>query len=337
MNNLLRFLFTILFSSVSLWIDAQLVFTYDDENAFQDEDVKAYVEEVKLYSNYTYVTIAIKPKHYISRLNIWTSPYTYLQAGTKRLKYLGVLSKDEKSYHTIEYDEGYGWNDASSYKRYTYTLVFEGSPNDNVEYISVEDPGISYRGYCFRNIKIFEENELPDPIDDDTYSDDVWEKYIAYTTKEVNMRKGPSLQSDVDIVLPQGAVLFVDKTQEENEFYRVLHIDSDREGYVSKKYINFQKKVTKSKGDMFVPTKQSGYSYTQPSVKIYNNTKLDMTLNLNGTNYKFKPNEKRTISLKAQSYDFRVSAPGVIPLVGTKTLKYGYDYDWEFYIKTVYR
>ena len=105
--------------SLAMPVNSQIVTKFSGEDALLDEDTEVYVEEVDLYSNYTYIKITIKPKHYMSRLNIWTSPYTYVQAGYKTLKYLGALSNDEKSYHSLEYDDGYGWdNVSSSYKFY---------------------------------------------------------------------------------------------------------------------------------------------------------------------------------------------------------------------------
>ena len=56
------------------------------------------------------------------------------------------------------------------------------------------------------------------------------------------MRECSSTECDIIKVLKQGSALFVDKNEEEDGFYKVLDIDSNEEGYVSKKYITFQKK-----------------------------------------------------------------------------------------------
>ncbi len=340
---ILLFTFSLL---TSLPANSQIVTRFSGEDALQTEDSEVYVEEVDLYSNYTYVKITIKPKHYISRLKIWTSPYTYLEAGYRTLKYLGALSNDGTSYHSLEYDDGYGWDNAYSSYKYSYTLVFEGSPSDGVKTISLIDPGVSYRGYTFRNIPINNREELPEPVYSGSsstssnshysYSND-WQKYIAYTTQRVNMRECSSTECDIIKILKQGSALFVDKNEEEDGFYKVLDIDSNEEGYVSKRYITFQKKVEQNKGEMFRPTKRVGYTYSPPTVNVKNNTNLTLTLVLNGTKYSFKPYGSQTITLQAITYDFRASAPGVIPLAGKKDFELGYDYDWEFRIVTSYR
>ena len=342
-GTILLFTFSLL---SSLQAHSQIVTRFSGEDALQTEDSEVYVEEVDLYSNYTYVKITIKPKHYMSRLNIWTSPYTYVQAGNKSLKYLGALSNDEKSYHSLEYDDGYGWNNVSSSYKYSYTLVFEGSPDDGIRYISLVDPGVSYRGYSFRNIPINNREELPAPVYDgggstssDTYSStsNDWQKYIAYTTQRVNMRECSSTECDVIKVLNQGSVLFVDKNDEKDGFYKVLDIDSNEEGYVSKKFVTFKKRVEQDNGEMFRPTKKSSYTYAPPTVNIKNNTDLTLTLVMDGVKYTFKPYGSQTLTLQAKTYEFRASAPGVIPLAGKKKLELDYDYDWTFRIVTNYR
>lgn len=330
----------------SLPANSQIVTRFSGEDALQTEDSEVYVEEVDLYSNYTYVKITIKPKHYISRLKIWTSPYTYLEAGYRTLKYLGALSNDEKSYHSLEYDDGYGWDNAYSSYKYSYTLVFEGSPDDGVKSISLIDPGVSYRGYSFRNIPINNREELSAPVyngggssSSSTYSssNNDWQKYIAYTTQRVNMRECSSTECDIIKVLKQGSALFVDKNDEEDGFYKVLDIDSNEEGYVSKKFITFKKRVEQNNGEMFRPIKKTFHTYALPTVKIENNTELTLTLVLNGVKYSFKPYGSQTLTLQAKTYEFRASAPGVIPLAGKKTLELDYDYDWTFKIVTRYR
>ena len=327
----------------SLRVNSQIVTRFSGEDALQTEDSEVYVEEVDLYSNYTYIKITIRPKHYISRLKIWTSPYTYLEAGYKKLKYLGALSNDGTSYHSLEYEDGYGWDNAYSSYKYSYTLVFEGSPSEGVNSISLVDPGVSYRGYSFRNIPINNREELPEPVynggnsSSRTYSTNDWQKYIAYTTQRVNMRECSSTECDIIKVLKQGSALFVDKNDEEDGFYKVLDINSNEEGYVSKKYITFQKKVEQNNGEMFRPTKKVGHTYSPPTVNIKNNTELTLTLVLNGTKYTFRPYGSQTITLQATTYDFRASAPGVFPLAGKKDFELGYDYDWQFKIVTSYR
>lgn len=339
------FLILVAFCSYSVTAYTQIVTKFSGDDALQTEDEEVYVEEVDLYSNYTYVKITIKPKHYMTRLKIWTSPYTYLQAGYTSLRYLGALSNDGKSYHSLEYDDGYGWDNASSSYSYSYTLVFEGAPADGVNTISLIDPGVSYRGYTFRNIPINNREKLDEPVysgsrtNTRTYSgsSNDWQKYIAYTTQRVNMRECSSTECDVIKVLKQGSTLFVDKNDEDNGFYKVLDIDSNEEGYVSKKFVSFKKKVEQNSGDMFRPTKKNGYSYSPPIVNVKNNTELTLTLMLNGIKYTLKPWGSQSITLQAITYDFRASAPGVIPLAGKKKFEMDYDYDWTFRIITSYR
>ena len=61
-----------------------------------------------------------------------------------------------------------------------------------------------------------------------------------------------------------------------------------------------------------------------------------MTLKLNSEIYSFSPNERKTITLSPGFYDYRASAPGVLPNIGSESMKSNMKYSWEFYIQTKY-
>ncbi len=48
--------------------------------------------------------------------------------------------------------------------------------------------------------------------------------------------------------------------------------------------------------------------------------------------WRLKMRLKRTIKLPPGYYDYRASAPGVIPYFGSETLKEGIEDSWKFYI-----
>lgn len=53
--------------------------------------------------------------------------------------------------------------------------------------------------------------------------------------------------------------------------------------------------------------------------------------------YRFAAYETKNIKLIPGEYDFRASAPGVIPYIGTETLNSSQAYSWQFYIRTSLR
>ena len=90
--------------------------------------------------------------------------------------------------------------------------------------------------------------------------------------------------------------------------------------------------IAKSNGSFIAPSGNS--SSDDSEAKIFNNTKITMTLKLNAEVYRFSPQETKNIILTPGDYDFRASAPGVMPCVGTKYFKNNSAYTWQFYIVT---
>jgi hypothetical protein len=57
-----------------------------------------------------------------------------------------------------------------------------------------------------------------------------------------------------------------------------------------------------------------------------------MTLKLNNDNFYFEPQEKRKITLSPGDYNYRASAPGVIPSIVKEIMEGNVGYTWQFYI-----
>ena len=158
------------------------------------------------------------------------------------------------------------------------------------------------------------------------------QSYLGIITKQVNFREGPSGDENIIGSLKPNTQVFIISIETENDFYNVIDIDTDREGFVHKSFIKIGKKVNKSNQSVFSPTgKSSNYN---SEVKIFNNTSKTLTLKLNTELYYFSPYEIKNINLTPGEYDFRASAPGVIPYIGTENLNSNQGYSWQFYITT---
>lgn len=156
--------------------------------------------------------------------------------------------------------------------------------------------------------------------------------YLAWVTTKVNFREGPGKDYQIIKSLEAGAQVFIASLDAENEFYNIIDIETNKEGYVHKSFIQLGDRVDVSNEKMFVPDgKSSDY---KPDVEIYNNTNLQMTLKMNNQNFVFQPQERRKISLSPERYSYRASAPGVIPYLGNESLESNMIYSWEFYIVT---
>lgn len=158
------------------------------------------------------------------------------------------------------------------------------------------------------------------------------QSYLGTVTKNVNFRSGPSSDYEIIHSLKPGTQIFIVSLETEGDFYNIIDIETDKEGYVHKSYVKVGKLVTKSDGGFI---SASGNSSTNDSeANIFNNTSITMTLKLNTEVYRFSPQETKNIILIPGDYDFRASAPGVTPKVGTKNFENNRMYTWQFYIVT---
>lgn len=156
------------------------------------------------------------------------------------------------------------------------------------------------------------------------------QSYLGTITKEVNFRDGSTTDNNIISSLKAQTQIFIISLETENDYYNVIDITTDREGYVHKSYVKIDKVVNKNNESVFSPTgKSSNYN---SEVKIFNNTNRTLTLKMNAEQYHFIPYETKNIDLNPGEYDFRASAPGVMPYIGTENLNSNQGYSWQFYI-----
>jgi hypothetical protein len=158
------------------------------------------------------------------------------------------------------------------------------------------------------------------------------QSYLGTITKQVNFRAGSSSSDNIISSLKPQTQIFIISLETENDYYNVIDIATDREGYVHKSFVKVGKLVSKSNESVFTPSGQT--SNYNSEVKIFNNTSKTLTLKLNTEQYYFSPYETKNINLTPGEYDFRASAPGVIPYIGTENLNSNQGYSWQFYIVT---
>ncbi len=156
------------------------------------------------------------------------------------------------------------------------------------------------------------------------------QSYLGWVTKQANFRTGPGKTYDVISTLKAGSQIFIVSLVTENDYYNIIDIATDKEGYLHKSLVNIGQVVERNDGGIFTPIgKTSNYN---PQLEIFNNTSLTLTLKMNTTTYYFTPKQRKTLTLSPGSYSYRASAPGVIPYFGTEYIQNNMQYDWEFYI-----
>lgn len=158
------------------------------------------------------------------------------------------------------------------------------------------------------------------------------QSYLGWVKKKTILRQEPSSSSTLLLTLNPGDQIYIESLETINGFYNVIDIETNTEGFISESNIKIGEVVEKSKGRLFSPSgKINSYD---PEVEIYNNTNMDLTLKLNDVVYRFSPKEQHTLKLSSGYYEFRASAPGVIPVSGNENLQSNMGYSWEFYVIT---
>lgn len=158
------------------------------------------------------------------------------------------------------------------------------------------------------------------------------QSYLGWVTKKVIFRQGPGTDYGVISSLKQGTQIFIVSIETENDFYNIIDIATDKEGYIHKSFVKLGDIVEKNERGIFTP---SGKTLTyNPEIDIFNNTSLTLTLKLNSETYTFSPKQKMTITLSPGTYNYRASAPGVIPNIGIEYMESNMGYTWQFYIVT---
>lgn len=158
------------------------------------------------------------------------------------------------------------------------------------------------------------------------------QSYLGWVTKQVNFRQGPGTDYSVIASLKPGTQIFIVSIETDNDFYNIIDIATDKEGYIHKSFVKIGEIVEKNERGMFTPKGKTA-SYN-PQLEIFNNTTLTLTLKLNNETYAFSPKQRRTLTLSPGNYNYRASAPGVIPNIGTENIENNMDYSWQFYIVT---
>lgn len=161
------------------------------------------------------------------------------------------------------------------------------------------------------------------------------QSYLGYVTTTVNLRSEPNTNCQILASLQKGSALFVISKEKINEFYHVIDIGTNKEGYVHSNYVQLDKALPKNEQGVFIPKKRT--SKYMSVVNIHNNTNETLTLRLNDELYTFSPHEWKSLTLSPGSYSYRASVPGVIPNYGTETIQSNYEYEWIFYISTIFR
>lgn len=144
------------------------------------------------------------------------------------------------------------------------------------------------------------------------------QSYLGWVTHNVNLRKGAVLEYKIFSSLNPGAQIFIVSLEDNYGFANIIDIASNKEGYVSKSFIEQADKVEISQDGIFQPTDAT--SNYKPEIKIFNNTVKTLTLKLNDIIYTFASGERKSYHFDPGVDNYKASEPGVIPNLGMENL-----------------
>lgn len=192
--------------------------------------------------------------------------------------------------------------------------------------------------YSVLDYKKYQPNELKnnDILADTITPNSMTDKYyIAYVTTAVNLRDAPSIDSNIIDKIPAKKFIFINSADKIGNYYHVIYIDKDIEGYVNSNFFKIYKPIKENRnGTLQVVGESKDYA---PSIKIYNKANVSMTLRLGTNKYKFGPYEKKTIIASPGEINILVSSPGIQPYIGIDKLKNNIEYSWTFFVIHSYR
>lgn len=220
---------------------------------------------------------------------------------------------------------------SSNSNQYTSTT---SSNNDyvNNSYNSVRNRNYSYDDDDYDDTFIQNSTSGYSSSQSTTYED--VDYYLAQVTTDLNLREGPGTDYGIVSRIPRGDFVFLSTADAGQSFRKVLYIDKNIFGYVSKNYLTDFRKVEEDvSGNLQI---ESHNSKTTADIKIENRSNKTATIAIGSSTYTFSPYQTRTIKdIKPGRYKTMASSPGVIPYVGLDIVAGGYIYSWVFYIKTV--
>ncbi|MFN8145690.1 MAG: SH3 domain-containing protein [Bacteroidia bacterium] len=73
------------------------------------------------------------------------------------------------------------------------------------------------------------------------------QSYLGWVTKQVNFRQGPGTDYGVISSLKPGTQIFIVSLETENDFYNIIDIATDKEGYIHKSFVKLGEVVEKMK------------------------------------------------------------------------------------------
>lgn len=229
-----------------------------------------------------------------------------------------------------------GVRDGNGVFTYINGDVYKGSWKNNMKsgrgvFVKNEDGQTFTSEGVFENNIIIEGKKVVSFEGMEIYDEIIsYKSYLGTTNQEINLMLGPSNEFEVIKSLALGTEVFIISDKTINNYYHVIDITTNEEGYVDMKYIDLGDEVVINEIDQLFKSSGKSESLTSCRINAHNNSDKTMTLKMAGSTWVFVPNGKWVINISPGIYKIIVTHPDADPYIGRVEFIGGLNYEKEF-------
>ena len=215
--------------------------------------------------------------------------------------------------------------------------VYEGYWKDDLkqgEGVSIEkkDSKTYTLEGIFKNDKLIEGTKVVDNGFFLTSFVVTYKSYIGVVNKTIDLLAGPGSEYEVIKTLIPGNQLFIISDKTINDYYNVIDVLSNEEGYVHKSAVELGDEVKINEIDKLFVSSGKSESLISSKIEAINVSDKTMTLIMGGSTWVFVPYGKWYINISPGNYKFIVSYTETVPYIGKVEIESGKNYKREFVI-----
>ena len=229
-----------------------------------------------------------------------------------------------------------GVRDGNGVFTYINGDVYKGSWKNNMKsgrgvFVKNEDGQTFTSEGVFENNIIIEGKKVVSFEGMEIYDEIIsYKSYLGTTNEEINLILGPSNEFEVIKSLALGTEVFIISDKTINNYYHVIDMTTNEEGYVDMKYIDLGDEVVINEIDQLFKSSGKSESLTSCRINAYNISDKKMTLKMAGSTWVFVPNGKWVINISPGIYKIIVTHPDADPYIGRVEFIGGLNYEKEF-------
>lgn len=148
----------------------------------------------------------------------------------------------------------------------------------------------------------------------------------------VVLKASPDSASTTVKTLSPGDLLTLLSRTPVNGWLRVIDYNSGTDGWIQVDSVETKYGTIQNK-EKYLERTVSNYG-KDPSIYIKNDTNRTMNFGFGNQSYTLGPYQSLNLDIKPGTYQYYVSSPEVIPIIGEEYFQSGYKYTWSFYIET---